>query len=386
MRGIKDFIKRHKLFAIQIGVLFFLIISLILLAILKTNKDICEAWTRGLGKFHYLVFGVLNEQFPFSITELLMFCVIASVITLFIFSIINFVKKKVWEGIGKLLTITITILSILTMYNATFEMAYNRHSLDIPLYEESVPEDKYYQIVDYFVDDLNACVDELEFTSNGNVKKPYSTGDLNRKLKEEYQKLTSDYFGKYTPKVKSMATSFLYTWFGITGWYFAPTGEAVVNYKTTNAELPMSYAHEMAHAKGVASEDAAQMVASYICLNSEDPYIRYSGYINTFSSILRMAKYSDNKEAYKTLYNKVNTKLWSNFNYIYDFWNKQAIMIKFGNAINNWYLKLSGQKEGTTSYQDSSTIVDDSGKVISLSRYQKLAVQLYAMRFPSELN
>ena len=386
MKRFKSFIKAHKLFTIQIGVLFFLIVSLVLLAILKTNKDICEAWTRGLGQFHSLLFGVINEQLPFSITDLLILCIIVGMIVILIFAIINFVHKMLWQGVGKMLTIAITILSILTMYNATFEMAYNRHPLDIPLYQQQVSEDKYYQIVEYFVDDLNACINELEFAENGDVKNPYSTEDLNRKLKDEYKKLNSDYFGKYTPTVKRMSTSFLYTWFGITGWYFAPTGEAVVNYKTTKAELPLSYSHEMAHAKGVGGEDDAQMVASYICLNSEDPYIRYSGYINTFPSILQMARYSDDKNDYKTLYNKVNPLIWSNYNYISKFWKDNAIMIKLGNTINNWYLKISGQKDGTTSYQDSPTVIDDSGKVISLSRYQKLVVQLFVTRFPSALN
>lgn len=386
MKRFKSFIKAHKLFTIQIGVLLFLIVSLVLLAILKTNKDICEAWTRGLGQFHSLLFGVINEQLPFSITDLLILCIIVWMIVLFIFAIINFVHKKLWQGVGKMLTIAITILSILTMYNATFEMAYNRHPLDIPLYQESIPKEKYYSIVEYFVDDLNTCINELEFEENGDIKKPYSTGVLNRKLKEEYKKITSDYYGFYTPTVKNMATSFLYTWFGITGWYFAPTGEAAVNYKTTNGEKPMSYAHEMAHAKGVANEDGAQMVASYICLNSEDPYIRYSGYLNTFYSILNMANYSNVENAYKILRNKVDNKFFSNYNYIHKFWKDNALMIKLGDAINDWYLKISGQLDGTTSYQDNPPEIDDDGKVISLSRYQKLVVGIFINRFPNGLS
>ena len=60
-------------------------------------------------------------------------------------------------------------------------------------------------------------------------------------------------------------------------------------------------------------------------------------------------------------------------------------MSKLGDQINNWYLKLSGDNEGTESYTDSPTIIDDHGKVISLSRYQKLYVQIYKDLFPNEL-
>ena len=386
MKKIKEFIKKHKLLTIQLGIMLFLIFSLVLLSILKTNKDICESWTRGLGQFHSAVFGTINEWIPFSITEVLMISTIIGIVTLLVLSIINLVKKKVWEGIGKLMTITLTILSILTLYNATFEMGYNRKPLDLPLYQKQVKEEKFYQIVEYFIDDLNSCVDELEFREDGEVINPYSNKELNKKLKEEYKKLDSDYYGSYTPRVKEMMTSFIYTAFGITGWFFGPTGEAAVNYKTTNGEKPMSYAHEMAHSKGVSTEDGAQMVASYICLNSEDKYIRYSGYINTLASIMKMANFSDVDNAYNTLYHKINTKVWKNYDYLYKFWDKSAFMLKVGDVINDWYLKISGQKDGTSSYQDNPPVIDDQGKVISLSRYQKLVVQIYADHFPSELD
>ena len=386
MNKIKEFVKKHKLFTIQVGILLFLILSLILLSILKINKDICESWTTGIGRFHASVFGTLNEWIPFSITEILMLGIIGGIIFLLVLSIIDFTKKKIWPAIGKLMTVSLTILSILTMYQATFEMGYNRKPLELPLYQKQVKEDKFYQIVEYFINDLSTCVDDLEYKDNGEVIAPYSTNELNKKLKEEYKKLDSDYYGSYTPTVKTMMTSFIYTAFGITGWFFGPTGEAVVNYKTTNAEKPMSYAHEMAHSKGVASEDGAQMVASYICLNSEDTYIRYSGYINTLASIMKMANFSDIDNAYNTLYNKVNPLVWKNYDYLYKFWDDSAFMIKVGDAINDWYLKLSGQKDGTTSYQDNPPVVDESGKVISLSRYQKLVVQIYAEHFPGELD
>ena len=57
-------------------------------------------------------------------------------------------------------------------------------------------------------------------------------------------------------------------------------------------------------------------------------------------------------------------------------------MLKFGDAVNDFYLKLSGQKGGSSDYQDTKPIIDPDGNVISLSRYQKLVCKIFANRFP----
>ena len=106
--------------------------------------------------------------------------------------------------------------------------------------------------------------------------------------------------------------------------------------------------------------------------------------IDAFDNIDVLSVEQHNK--LETLYNKVNTKMWSNYNYINKYWNDNATLLKLGDQSNNWYLKISGQKDGTNSYQDNPPEIDDSGKVISLSRYQKLTVQIFATRCPSELN
>ena len=69
MNFIKGFIRKHKLFTIQVAVVLSLIIALIVLSILKTNQEVCEAWTRGTTRFHETLFGKLTEWIPFSLTE-----------------------------------------------------------------------------------------------------------------------------------------------------------------------------------------------------------------------------------------------------------------------------------------------------------------------------
>ena len=49
-----------------------------------------------------------------------------------------------------------------------------------------------------------------------------------------------------------------------------------------------------------------------------------------------------------------------------------------GDKINNLYLKISGQKNGTIAYIDTDTEVDEeTGEVISLSNFQSIYFKMY---------
>ena len=49
----------------------------------------------------------------------------------------------------------------------------------------------------------------------------------------------------------------------------------------------------------------------------------------------------------------------------------------FGNAVNDWYLKIFSQNKGTISYDDTPTEVDPGGHVITLSNYQRIYFKIY---------
>ena len=63
--------------------------------------------------------------------------------------------------------------------------------------------------------------------------------------------------------------------------------------------------------------------------------------------------------------------------YIYHHWKGKTFLYDFGEKVNDWYLKTFGQKEGTTSYQDTDTKTDDKKHVISLSNYQSIYFKIY---------
>ncbi len=80
----------------------------------------------------------------------------------------------------------------------------------------------------------------------------------------------------------------LYTLAGISGLYYFPTAEQVVNSDLPDYLIPISSAHEYMHFLGVMREDEANLFA-YVCLTaSESAYDKYSAYLYAYEVIGRM--------------------------------------------------------------------------------------------------
>ncbi len=374
----KKFIKLHRALFSLIVITIVVLILLITLCILKNNVSFCEWWTTHIARGYLKFIGKITEWCEFSLTEVIFTIVILSCLLYLVWAIILFKKKKILSAINRLLTITLVIVGSITTYSLSVEMAYNRTTLPIGQYNEEIDQSKFKELVSYYVDDLNNIINTHGVDENGELILPYARSRVSLQVRSAYHILdNNDYFNEYTAKVKPLMSSWLFSGFGISGMFFGPFGEAHYNTDNTNAELAFTIAHEMAHSKGVMREDDAQITALYICLNSDNPILRYSAYINTLGSLLKLCRYTGNEDDYQEMYQKIDAKVWANFTYINNHWDKKMWAYEFGEWWNNLYLKLSGQSSGTSSYSDSDTKTDDSGTVTDLSRYQKVYLENY---------
>ena len=79
----------------------------------------------------------------------------------------------------------------------------------------------------------------------------------------------------HTPKAISCST--VLSAMDFTGFYFPFTGEANLNVDCPASFLPSTIVHEMAHQRGIASEQECNFIAIAVSLASGDPVYRYSG-------------------------------------------------------------------------------------------------------------
>ena len=357
----------------------FLVTIFVVFLILKNNQDFCEYWTMTFTKWWVIVFGTVTKFLPFSLTEILFIALGVLVVVFTVFIFIHLFKKRYYKSLLSLTSVALCIFSILTTYQVTAEMAYNRKKMDLHLYEQKVEKTEFDSVMEYFINDLNECCNHLKFTTDGDLDEAGDIQDINKRVQEAYAKHDLSYYlNDFTSNNKPMMSSFIYREFHITGVTFLPLGEANLNILGVNSGKPFTAAHELAHTKGAMREEDADLVAAYICLQSDDYLLRYSGYTYTIGSLLYLADYTGIEGDYQRLYNMIDKRFLNNLKYNRNYWNSHNAWKEFANWWNDMYLKLSGVKEGTANYGDSTPSVDPGKKEIkSFSNYQKLFFKIY---------
>ena len=367
-----------------LGALVTMAILIVIFSLLKNNQAVAEAWTKGFGEFYYSVVGPTTSWLPFSLTEI--YFVIIGIIT--IVSIVQLIKrfitKRPVEGVKKIIKIFNIVVATVLTYTVTCEFAYKRNPVDLPFYEEEVDNTEFKDIYNYFAEDLNNCISQLEFADNGDLIINKTIRDISLLVEDSYKIIESDYFFKTTVHAKPMISSFIYRELQITGVTFAPLGEPNVNYLATSLELPIVIAHELAHTKGVMREDEANQVAFYVCLNSDDIYLRFSAYAIYFYQMSIISSSTYMSEADREDLVTVDPKYVLSRNYANNYWKEHDLMSKIGDWINNLYIKSSGDEKGTSSYSEGSestpgepTPIDPTLLTLIPSKYQKIFFEKY---------
>ena len=182
---------------------------------------------------------------------------------------------------------------------------------------------------------------------------PYDFSVMNEKLNNAYALFEKehDFFFNFTSRAKPMLLSKGMSYIHMLGMYTYYTGEANINIEFPDYTIPFTTAHEMAHQRGFAREDEANFMAFLVCTASQDPYIRYSGYLNMYeyaASALYRADAAGYKTVYGTLCLEVRYEMQS-YDVFFDKYRESAAA-DVSDALNDAFLKGNGQSAGTASY------------------------------------
>jgi len=115
--------------------------------------------------------------------------------------------------------------------------------------------------------------------------------------------------------------------------------------------LPFTAAHEMAHQRGYSREDEANFIAFLVCAESDDSYIRYSGYMNLYEYVISDA-YKADKNMYSVILKKMDDRVRGEINSYNEFFDKyrENTVADVSSELNDSYLQSQGQIEGEKSY------------------------------------
>ena len=357
-----------------------IVVVFIVLIVLKNNPDIAEAMTRGPARWYGFVVSKVTGLIPFiSFTELLFVFLFFLAVLLLVLAIVNFVKLRVISGICKILDIAIVALSVVTAYHFSCEAAYNRKEMPLPYYSGDVERTEYIDIYNYFASDINYCVSELEFDESGDVKASMSLQEIASEVRKAYGIVTDPYFASHSGAVKPMLSSFIYREFQITGVTFSPLAEANIDTMIPNGDIPFTVAHELAHTKGVMREGDANILAFYVCINSDNPLLRFSAYNRYFYLIRTMGSgtYLTNEERAQLVDIDPAFNKYGSFESKY--WSDHDLLSHIAEFINNIYIKSSGEEEVTSSYHGGTSYEYDptQHKITKFSEAHKLFLEKY---------
>ncbi len=375
--------EKYKIFRRLYYLLAILVIFSILL-IIRFVPHAAEIWMRYFYNNIQQLFAPLFSFVPFSLTEVLFLFLIVFFLTIVVLIIKDLIRGRLTKSLNKALSVLIVFSSVATCYFATAGIAYGRSALNLPQYQETVESENFVEIIEYFINDFNNCANNLTYDENGSVINPYTANEINDLLQKEFLKLDETYFAKATPNIKYLMSSFLYREFNIAGISFVPFFEANINYLVPDAQIMSTMAHEIAHTKGVMREQDANFVSAYILLNSNNTFLRYSGYFSTFYSLLELSRYVGDKNKYSFLYQSLNIQIKNDYSYVSNYWKSYNLLDDLATWFNDLYLKILGN-QGVISYEDKpitdKEVNPDTGQVTlvikEFSPLQKLYFYLY---------
>lgn len=371
------------------GVMTALAVALIVtVAVLSRNSELSEkatrivtfAFTNSLGRF--------SSALPFSLFELLVCVAVICALYLIIKGIVLLAKRKTARGLCSFTTLVATVLCVVSIYMLDTSFAYNREEPPLDIYENGdISDEEILAATDAFFDDFIALANSIERDENGVPVCDYSVSELSEMIAKEYEKLSDPYYDVYVPKAKGMVSSALMSELYLIGITFTPIGEANVNEQALTSERIFTVAHEMAHSVGIMREEDANLVATYVLINSENDLLRYAAMMEYHDRLLSVVQLLDEDKYAEYVKAIDESPVFKESEYEFKFWLSKGMFNEISQFFNNIYLKFNGQNLGTGSYNDDNfwevtpSDPDEDGNVtyeIELSDIQLVLLTRYA--------
>lgn len=288
----KKTVKKRKTWIIP---LVLLSIAIILNIIGRCSHAFCDWYVESIFPIWVESYGRLTGLFPFSVGEWLLYTAVLLVGVLLIWSVeegIRFLYKKRKKGTAGIsrgyrfyLKFMLWILGIVSLeMTLTCFLQFHVSPMNERYTVGTGKRDEYglaeLEILrDYVVEQVNTLSGEMKRDEKGYL---IYEGDMKSQAKKEMLRLSETFpnLKGYYPNPKPLYTSDFFSQQYMMGYYFPFSMEANYNSKMYVINMPASMCHELSHLKGFLLEDEANFIGYLACVDSEDAFFRYSGYMS----------------------------------------------------------------------------------------------------------
>lgn len=333
----------------------FTLCSVVVYVIAVNDVDFADFINEYPAAYFRAVYSKMTGVFPFSVAELVIYF-LPVILGMLIYRVIKLSRENKDREITRMFAGTFAVLSIFfSFFVFTHGTGYRGSTLEdrLGLERNKVSARQLYRTAEYILNEMNEEAEKIKFDEDGFSVMPYNFAEMSYKLNEAYARVCEDYtfILSYTSNVKPVLASKIMSYAHVLGVYTYYTGEANVNIDFPDYTTPFTAAHEMSHQRGFSREDEANFMAYLVCINSDDGYIRYSGYRNMFEYIMN-ALYSADKEMYREIYLRQNKNIQAELKAYREFFKQYEnnVVADVSNKVNDAYISMNGQSAGIRSY------------------------------------
>ena len=250
----------------------------------------CDWYARHINPIIVNVFARFSNLFPISIGEIMIVAGIVIVAAFFVMSILYIFlrKKELYKKVYRVYWLIVIYIVLAVCLVMTFNCTIYYHCSELDV-NESVESREYYiseltELRNYIVEQCNYYSTVMERDENGYI---VYDGDMQEASREAMLNLSEKYprLAGYYPDVKHMTFSDLMSQSYMAGYYFPFSMEANCNGNMYIMNYPATYCHELSHLHGYIYEDEANFIAYLACIESDDDFIKYAGYLSVLNYV-----------------------------------------------------------------------------------------------------
>ena len=297
MDRLKRIIKKIKSFSFYTKAVIVTIFLLLLLNILAQIPAFCDFYTDHVFWLASATYSRITGIFPFSFGEPAIIVALVFLLSgIAIAVLLIFLRKRQAYknfAVKWLKTLLAFILLVAMLMTLNCSLPYGCSKIKI---NEKKTEDYSFEellaLRNYLAKNSNELCAKMERDENGDAVYDADMGqkiskDLINEIKDAMHGLSKKYprLSGYYPRPKGLMASVIMYSTGLIGIYFPFTMES--NYSTYLAQVhfPATVCHEYSHLKGYMFEDEANFIAFIACMESDDDFVRYSGFINALEYV-----------------------------------------------------------------------------------------------------
>ena len=351
----KSFLKKHRaehLWAVILAALFALYAAVI------DNRAAANAVVAATQKIKD-GFAAVWYIFPFSVVEWFYVAFILLVIG-WIASLIVRVRRsgeKFHTAYRGVVTLVCLCLSVWWFYCTMWGVNYYADGFQEKsgIYAQAVTVDELERVARKFAENLVALSDQVARDENGVFA--VARDEIFEYSPYIYDNISKEFsFLVNNDRVpKRMFFSRLFSRMNFTGFYTPFTGESNLNVDSPVCLLPANISHELAHQRGIASEQECNFLAILAATTCDNAAYQYSGYLMGYIH-LGNALYRADRERWQAVYALLPQEVVADLRYHSAYWDQfEGKTAEVSQKIYDTALKGYGQSDGIKSY---GTVVD----------------------------